>query len=95
LGATEKLLAEHKELMESKTICKILMGYYQNDLLEEDVFQAWIEGCNSSKYKGLFKRNVSVTYSDEAINQDIRNKAKPFAKWLEEAEEDDDDDDDE
>ena len=68
------------------------MSYYQNDLLEEDVFQAWIEGSNSSKYKSLFKRNASVTYSDEATNQDIRNKAKPFAKWLEVAEEDEDED---
>ena len=65
------------------------MGYYQHDLLEEEVFQAWIEGSDSPKYRSLFKRNASVTYADEAINQDIRNKAKPFAKWLEEAEEDD------
>ncbi|RIA88420.1 domain found in IF2B/IF5-domain-containing protein [Glomus cerebriforme] len=91
LGATEELLAQRKELMESKTLSVILMGYYQNDLLEEEVFQAWIEGSNSSKYKSLFKRNASVTYVNKAINQDIRDKAKPFAKWLEEAEEDDED----
>lgn len=90
LGATEELLNEHKELMESKTVCKILMGYYQSELVEEDVIQAWIEGSDSDKFKRLFKRNASVTCADEAINQDIRNKAKPFAKWLEEAEEEDD-----
>ncbi|GES81512.1 eukaryotic translation initiation factor 5 [Rhizophagus clarus] len=93
LGATEELLARRKELMESKTLGVILMSYYQHDLLEEEVFQAWIEGSNSSKYKRLFKRNVSITYVDKEINQEIRDKAKPFAKWLEEAEEDDDDDD--
>ncbi|CAI2164531.1 11336_t:CDS:2 [Funneliformis geosporum] len=82
LGATEKLLNEHKGLMESKTVCKILMGYYQSDLVEEEVIQAWIEGSNSSKYKRLFKRNASVTYADEAINQDIRNKAKPFSNSI-------------
>lgn len=75
--------------MESKILGVILMNYYQNDLLEEEVFQAWIEGANSSKYKGLFKRNVSMTHVDKVINQEIREKAKPFAKWLEEAEEDD------
>ncbi|CAG8511404.1 13029_t:CDS:2 [Funneliformis mosseae] len=80
LGATEELLNEHKELMESKTVCKILMGYYQSELVEEDVIQAWIEGSDSDKFKSLFKRNASVTCADEAINQDIRNKAKPFAK---------------
>jgi translation initiation factor 5 len=90
LGATEELLAQRKEFMESKTLGVILMNYYQNDLLEEEVFQAWIEGSNSSKYKSLFKRNTSNTYVDKATNQEIRDKAKPFAKWLEEAEEDDD-----
>lgn len=90
LGATEELLAQRKELLESKILGVILMNYYQNDLLEEEVFQAWIEGgANSSKYKGLFKRNVSIANVDKVINQEIREKAKPFAKWLEEAEEDD------
>ncbi|PKY37424.1 hypothetical protein RhiirA4_390427 [Rhizophagus irregularis] len=90
LGATEELLAQRKELLESKILGAILMNYYQNDLLEEEVFQAWIEGAaNSSKYKGLFKRNVSIANVDKVINQEIREKAKPFAKWLEEAEEDD------
>ncbi|CAG8473512.1 6430_t:CDS:2 [Rhizophagus irregularis] len=53
LGATEELLAQRKELLESKILGAILMNYYQNDLLEEEVFQAWIGGAaNSSKYKG-------------------------------------------
>ncbi|RIB04426.1 domain found in IF2B/IF5-domain-containing protein [Gigaspora rosea] len=94
LGATEVLVSENKELFESRIICSILMGYYQNDLLEEEVFKAWLEGDSSDDYQNLFKRTASVNYVDAAINQDIRNKAKPFAKWLEEAEEDDDDDED-
>ncbi|CAG8717046.1 27823_t:CDS:2, partial [Dentiscutata erythropus] len=80
LGATEVLVSEHKDLFESKIICSILMGYYQNDLLEEEVFQAWLEGNSSETYRNLFKRTASVSYVDAAINQDIRNKAKPFAK---------------
>lgn len=71
LKATEGLLVQREELMESKILNVILMNYYQHDLLEEEVFKAWIV--------------------DKAINQEIRDKAKPFAKWLEEAEEDDDD----
>ncbi|RHZ78660.1 hypothetical protein Glove_158g96 [Diversispora epigaea] len=95
LGATEELILKNKGLLESKVICGILMGYYQNDLLDEEVFTVWIEGNNSSNYQRLFKRVGSVEFVDSETNQDIRNKAKPFAKWLEEAEEDDDDDDDE
>ncbi|CAG8617121.1 14644_t:CDS:2 [Racocetra persica] len=90
LGATEILVSEHKDLMDSRIICSILMSYYQNDLLDEDVFQAWLEGDSSETYQNLFKRTASVNYVDAAINQEIRNKAKPFAKWLEEAEEADD-----
>ncbi|CAG8499424.1 16165_t:CDS:2, partial [Acaulospora morrowiae] len=71
LGATEEVLMEDKGLLESKIVCSILMEYYQNDLLEEDVFVAWIEGSSSQKYKELFKRTGSIDYVDPAVNQDI------------------------
>ncbi|CAG8480203.1 5031_t:CDS:2 [Ambispora leptoticha] len=94
LEATEYLVGvKHKELSESKIICKILMEYYQNELVEEDVLQIWLEGKESPKYKKLFKETADGDSVDPQISRDIRNKAKPFAKWLKEAEEDDDDDD--
>ncbi|CAG8433635.1 10925_t:CDS:2 [Diversispora eburnea] len=83
LGATEELILKNKGLLESKVICGILMGYYQNDLLDEEVFTVWIEGNNSSNYQRLFKRVGTVEFVDSETNQDIRNKAKPFAKCKE------------
>ncbi|KAG9287156.1 hypothetical protein G9A89_003004 [Geosiphon pyriformis] len=62
------------------------MEYYQAELIEEEVFQAWIAGEESESKD--FKRTANVNYVDPEINKEIRNKAKPFAKWLEEAEED-------
>ncbi|KAG9297419.1 hypothetical protein G9A89_000620 [Geosiphon pyriformis] len=86
LGATEILIEKYPELLDSKVICKILMEYYQAELIEEEVFQAWIAGEESESKD--FKRTANVNYVDPEINKEIRNKAKPFAKWLEEAEED-------
>ncbi|CAG8700344.1 11983_t:CDS:2 [Cetraspora pellucida] len=77
----------------NKQVHKKVKLFQKNDLLEEDVFQAWLEGDSSKTYQNFFKRTGSVNYVDAAVNKEIRNKAKPFAKWLEEAEEADDDDD--
>jgi len=86
---------ERRELFESRIICKILMELYQNDILCEEVIQAWIEGKDSASYKALFKKTADNMYVSETISKEVRNKAMPFAKWLEEAEEEDDDDDEE
>ncbi|CAG8465221.1 12909_t:CDS:2 [Acaulospora colombiana] len=72
LGATEEVIKDNKELMDGKVICHILMEYYQNDLLDEEVFTVWIEGSASEKYQELFKRTGSIDYVDPAINQDIQ-----------------------
>ncbi|CAG8657753.1 7698_t:CDS:2, partial [Ambispora gerdemannii] len=72
LGATEYLVGvKYEELLESKIICKILMEYYQNELIEEDVFQIWLEGNESPKYKKLFKQTANIDYVDPQVNRDI------------------------
>jgi translation initiation factor 5 len=76
LGGTERFVGnDHPELIPQ--VPKILMAYYQNDLISEEIATAW--GQKASK-----------KYVDLSISRKVRLAAKPFITWLEEAEEDSD-----
>lgn len=81
LGGTERFVGTvQPELIPQ--IPKILLAYYQNDLLSEAVLKNW--GHKASK-----------KYVDLAISKKVRKSAEPFLEWLENAESDDDDEDSE
>ena len=83
LGGTERFIGNaHTDLIPS--VPKILLAYYQVDLVSEDVLKNW--GSKASK-----------KYVDLATSKKVRKAAEPFLKWLEDAEseEEDDEDDDE
>ncbi|KIJ33041.1 hypothetical protein M422DRAFT_183735 [Sphaerobolus stellatus SS14] len=61
-------------------IPKILMAFYQTDVLEEEVITQW-------------GTHVSKKYVDKDVSKRVRKASEPFLKWLEEADDDDDDDD--
>ncbi|KAI0262478.1 domain found in IF2B/IF5-domain-containing protein [Gloeopeniophorella convolvens] len=80
LGGIERLAGlEHPDLVAA--IPKILMGFYQADILEEEVITSW-------------GTHVSKKYVDKETSKKVRKASEPFLKWLEEADDDDDDDDD-
>ncbi|KAF8504369.1 eukaryotic translation initiation factor 5 [Russula emetica] len=77
LGGIERLAGvDHPELI--SVIPKILMEFYQADVLEEDVVTSW-------------GTHVSKKYVDKETSKKVRKASEPFLKWLEEAEDDDDD----
>ncbi|KAN0125981.1 Domain found in IF2B/IF5 domain containing protein [Russula decolorans] len=76
LGGIERLAGvDHPELI--PVIPKILMEFYQADVLEEDVVTSW-------------GTHVSKKYVDKETSKKVRKASEPFLKWLEEAEDDDD-----
>ncbi|KAI0292542.1 translation initiation factor [Russula brevipes] len=78
LGGIERLAGlEHPELI--AIIPKILMEFYQADVLEEDVVTSW-------------GTHVSKKYVDKETSKKVRKASEPFLKWLAEAEDDDDED---
>jgi translation initiation factor 5 len=79
LGGTERFVGnDHPALIPQ--IPQILMAYYQNDLLSEEVAKSW--GQKASK-----------KYVDIATSRKVRQSAASFLKWLDEAESDDEEDD--
>ncbi|KAK4945754.1 eukaryotic translation initiation factor 5 [Elasticomyces elasticus] len=81
LGGTERFVGnDHTDLIPQ--VPAILMGYYQHDLLSEEVAKGW--GQKASK-----------KYVDIATSRKVRQAAEKFLQWLDEAESDEDDDDDE
>ncbi|ODQ80535.1 hypothetical protein BABINDRAFT_160806 [Babjeviella inositovora NRRL Y-12698] len=77
LGGLERYLGlENQALIPA--LPKILMTIYDLELIEEDVIQNW-------------GTKVSKKYVAKDISKKVRKAAKPFLKWLEEAEEDSDD----
>ncbi|CAI9734586.1 eukaryotic translation initiation factor 5-like [Octopus vulgaris] len=69
----------HKDVLMSK-VPHILKTLYDEDILDEDVILKWAAKPT--------KNHVS-----KSVAEDIREKAKPFIKWLEEAEVEDSDKD--
>ncbi|RMZ82180.1 hypothetical protein DV738_g1719, partial [Chaetothyriales sp. CBS 135597] len=81
LGGTERFVGnDHPELIPQ--VPAILMGYYQNDLLTEEVAKSW--GSKASK-----------KYVDVNTSRKVRKAAEKFLQWLDEAESDDDSEEDE
>lgn len=81
LGGIERTIGtQHPDLV--KQLPKILMALYDEDLVSEDVIRDW-------------GSHVSKKYVDKETSRNIRKAARPFLKWLDEADEDDDEDDDE
>ena len=74
LGGTERFVGkEHPKLVPQ--VPKILLAYYQNDLISEDVLKNW----GSKK---------SHKYVDLATSKKVRKAAEPFLEWLNNAESD-------
>jgi len=62
-------------------ISAILVKYYQNDLISEDVLKAW--GHKASK-----------KYVDLPTSKKVRKSAEKFLEWLENAESEEESDED-
>ena len=81
LGGVERFVGlSHPDLIPA--VPKILMAFYQADILEEDVVQQW-------------GTHVSKKYVDRETSKKVRKASEPFLKWLEEAEDSDEDEDEE
>ena len=67
----------------------ILKQLYDEDLIEEEVLLEWYYDENINEYT----MNKALYLNDnERIFEQLKESAKLFIKWLEEAEEEDDDD---
>jgi translation initiation factor 5 len=79
LGGFERFVGMEKpELIPQ--VSAILLQFYQNDLLSEDMLKAW--GSKASK-----------KYVDLSVSKKVRKSAEKFIEWLETAESDEDEDD--
>ncbi|KAJ8072296.1 eukaryotic translation initiation factor 5 [Marasmius tenuissimus] len=79
LGGLERLVGmTYPDLIPA--VPKILMAFYQADILEEEVVTQW-------------GTHVSKKYVDKETSKKVRKASEPFLKWLEEADDDDDEDD--
>lgn len=79
LGGIEKLIGDiYKEKLLNITV-KIIKLLYDEDILDEEVLCEWHE-------------KPSKKYVTKEISKAIREKARPFIKWLKEAEVEDDSD---
>jgi translation initiation factor 5 len=81
LGGTERFVGKEKQELIPQ-ISAILIQYYNNDLVSEEVFKNW--GNKASK-----------KYVDISTSRKVRKSAEQFMTWLETAEEEDDSDEDE
>lgn len=80
LGGTERFVGkEHPNLVPQ--VPKILLAYYQGDLVSEAVLKSW--GSKASK-----------KYVDLPTSKKVRKAAEPFLEWLENAESDEEGSDD-
>jgi translation initiation factor 5 len=77
LGGTERFVGTEKPKLIPQ-VSAILIQYYNNDLVSEEVFQGW--GTKASK-----------KYVDLSTSRKVRKSAEQFMKWLEEAEEEESD----
>ncbi|KDR76014.1 hypothetical protein GALMADRAFT_279303 [Galerina marginata CBS 339.88] len=78
LGGIERFVGfSHPDLVSA--VPKILMAFYQIDLLDEEVVTQW-------------GTHVSKKYVDKETSKKVRKASDPFLKWLQEAEDDEDDD---
>jgi translation initiation factor 5 len=81
LGGTERFVGKEKpELIPQ--VSAILIKYYENDLITEEVLKAW--GSKASK-----------KYVDIKTSKSVRKSAEKFMEWLNTAESDEEESDDE
>lgn len=81
LGGTERFVGnDHPDLIPQ--VSGILLSYYQNDLVSEEVVKGW--GAKASK-----------KYVDISTSRKVRKAATQFLEWLDQASEEDDSDSDE
>ncbi|KAL9001550.1 MAG: hypothetical protein Q9169_000125 [Polycauliona sp. 2 TL-2023] len=78
LGGTEAFLGKERPKL-IPVVPKILLAYYQNDLVSEDVLKTW--------------NKASKKYVDIGTSKKVRQAAKPFLEWLENAESDEEESD--
>lgn len=81
LGGTERFVGTVRPELVPQ-VPKILLAYYQNDLVSEAVLKNW--GHKASK-----------KYVDLPVSKRVRKAAEPFLEWLENAQSDDGEDDSE
>ncbi|CAF3887677.1 unnamed protein product [Rotaria sordida] len=85
LHAVEALIGEHDEIrlkiFNKKTMSKILLKFYDEDIIEEDTFYIWHE-------------KASKRFANKAKAKEIREMSNEFIQWLRTAEESSDEDDD-
>jgi translation initiation factor 5 len=80
LGGTERFVGvEHPDKLIAQ-VPSILMGFYQEDLITEEVLKAW---CGKAGKK----------YVDIGTSRKVRQAAQPFLEWLQNAESDEESDD--
>ena len=81
LGGTERFVGnDYPKLIPQ--VPKILLAYYQQDLISEPVLKAW--GSKASK-----------RYVDLSVSRKVRQAAEPFLEWLQNAESDEEDSEEE
>ncbi|KAJ8495147.1 hypothetical protein ONZ51_g1884 [Trametes cubensis] len=81
LGGIERFVGViHPSLVPA--VPKILMAFYQIDVLEEEVVKQW-------------GTHVSKKYVDRETSKKVRKASEPFLKWLDEADDSDSEDDEE
>ncbi|KAL8854954.1 MAG: hypothetical protein Q9221_000150 [Calogaya cf. arnoldii] len=73
LGGTEAFVGKERPKLIS-AVPKILLAYYQSDLVSEEVLKTW--------------NKASKKYVDISTSKKVRQAAKPFLEWLENAESD-------
>ncbi|XP_064484975.1 eukaryotic translation initiation factor 5-like [Ornithodoros turicata] len=73
LGGFEQVVREHSGVLLPR-VPHVLKALYDHDILEEEVILEWAKKC-------------SKKYVSKEMAQEIHDKAKPFIKWLQEAEE--------
>lgn len=86
LYVLDVLIGEHEDIrakiFNKKTMSKILLKFYDEDIIEEDTFYTWHE-------------KASKRFTNKTTSKEIREMANEFIQWLRTAEESSDDDDDE
>ncbi|KAL8752882.1 MAG: hypothetical protein Q9184_005594 [Pyrenodesmia sp. 2 TL-2023] len=80
LGGTENFVGKQRPNLIA-AVPKILLAYYQEDLVTEDVLKSW--------------NKASKKYVDIGTSKKVRQAAKPFLEWLENAESDEEESDEE
>ncbi|EKG10915.1 Translation initiation factor IF2/IF5 [Macrophomina phaseolina MS6] len=81
LGGTERFIGNDKPSLIPQ-VSAILMKYYDNDLISEEVLKAW--GSKASR-----------KYVDLSISKKVRKSATQFLEWLDNAESEEEESDDE